>query len=128
MVTPTKTKLPSIQFKQWTCTMDAGTYPSGRPGINLIDQATGDCVCSATINLPDAQVGDGEVIIKDYAECEGMLEAFIKAGVVEPTGRMVDSGFVTLPICRLLVDLRPDASVSEREEYALMNEVYAHCP
>lgn len=102
-----KTKLPLIRFKEWTCIMDVGVYPSGRLGIKLIDAVTGDLVCSATADVPDARIGAGEVIVKDCSECSGVLAALVNAGVVEPTGCVVNSGFVTLPICRLLLDLHP---------------------
>jgi hypothetical protein len=38
---------------------------------------------------------------QNYSECEGMLAALTEAGVVQPTGQTVRSGFVDVPVCEL---------------------------
>ena len=60
-----------------------------------------------TVNvlLPDEPLEDGEILVKDYSENEGLLACLVKEGVVEDTGRRIPSGFVELPVCKLLVDI-----------------------
>jgi hypothetical protein len=42
-------------------------------------------------------------LIKDYSENEGMLEALEEAGIVKFAYKDVQVGFVTIPICKLLI-------------------------
>lgn len=44
----------------------------------------------------------GEVAIKNYSENEGILDDLIKEGIVAKPHRKIRSGFVEIPICRLL--------------------------
>lgn len=60
-------------------------------------------IASATINMPDVELKDDEVIIKDYAENEGMLDALVEAGIVEKHHDWVNSGFISAPVCKLLI-------------------------
>ena len=78
-------------------------YPNGRPAIQLIDVTDGGPYTTATINLPEVRLGKDEVIIKDYSENAGVLEGLVNSGIVQLTGRSVESGYITAPICKLLV-------------------------
>ena len=60
----------------------------------------------ATVNVPHAHLEEGEVLIKNYSENEGILEMLEKEGVVERTGRTVPSGFVDIPVCKLLIPIK----------------------
>ena len=53
----------------------------------------------AAVNFPKVDLA---VVVKDHSENEGMLAAPTEAGVVEPIGRVVVSGSVTVPVCRLV--------------------------
>jgi hypothetical protein len=75
---------------------------NGRAAITLIDSAGGGLVAIATVNLPGEAIAQGEVIVKDYSENEGMLAALTKAGVVSEPIRFINTGFVICPVCRLL--------------------------
>jgi hypothetical protein len=93
-----------IQFKEWTCKLELGWYEhSGRIALDLIDAENGEPVATCTVNIPDYDLPDGYVIIKDYSENEGMLDALMNAGIVgEPKG-WIQTGFVTVPVCKLLI-------------------------
>jgi hypothetical protein len=55
-----------------------------------------------SVNLAECPVSDDEVAIRDYSECEGTLAVLVAAGIVAPPHRHVQSGYVQIPICRLL--------------------------
>ena len=80
----------------------------GRKAIELVaaeDQdgiMKGEGLLTATVNILGA-TEQGEVLLKDYSENEGLLECLVAEGVVEDTGRRVQSGFVQLPVCKMLV-------------------------
>ena len=95
-----------VKFQVWDCELGLGTYGNGRTAIELVgtdSDCSGELVAVATVNVPEVELKDDEVLVKDYSENKGMLAALVGAGVVEPTGREVDSGFVKLPVCKLLV-------------------------
>ena len=53
--------------------------------------------------MPEVALEADEVLIKDYSENEGMTEFLEREGIVKRTGRVVGSGYVTIPVCKLLV-------------------------
>jgi hypothetical protein len=93
-----------VQFAGFDCTLDFQQYGNGRTGIVLLDAQDGEEVAVATVNVPEAPLGERQVLIKDYSENHGMLAALKKAGVVRATGRTIRSGFAEIPVCDLLVD------------------------
>ena len=96
-----------FKFNIWDCEIVKHKYSNGRTALQLVsavdvdDVYKGEPIATATVNIPEMDLKENEVIIKDYSENEGMLEALVAAGIVVPTGRFVDSGFVTCPICIL---------------------------
>lgn len=95
---------PTVKFQKYTCELDFGKYSNGRIGIDLVDKKTGELVLGATVNIPEEQLGDGEVIIKNYSENEGVLDALISAGVISKPIRTIKSNFIEAPVCKLLVE------------------------
>lgn len=73
---------------------------NGNLAIEVFEEGTGEPMCLATICLDDV-LPENEAYIKDYSENEGILEAFVKAGIVEEVIGMEPSGFVLLPLCRI---------------------------
>lgn len=92
-----------IKFKRWNCCPWFGQYSNGRVAIRLMEIETGEQIAVATVNVPERSLQDDEVIIKDFSENEGMLPALIDAGIVEPTGLTVQTGWTESPICKLLI-------------------------
>ncbi len=97
-----------VVYHGWNCDLYRSHYAHGnRVALCLVagedDECPGEPVATCTVNIPEECLGEGEVIIKDYSENEGMAEFLVKEGVVEYTDRCVQSGYVTMPICKLLV-------------------------
>lgn len=94
----------TVEFAGYRCRVYKGRYADGGGvALWLVDAADGEPVAHATVNVPELNLGADEVVIKDYSENAGMLEALVEAGIVAGTGRCVRLGFVLAPVCRLLV-------------------------
>jgi len=100
---PKKKKKKTVRFKKWDCKLVWGKYGNGHFALELVDVLDGSPVAVATVNLPSQNLEHNEVFIKDYSENEGMLDALVQAGIVEDTGRRVTTGYVTVPVCRVIV-------------------------
>lgn len=55
-----------------------------------------------TVCMPEYDLAENEVIIKDYSENEGILEALVEAGIVSEPVRTVIVGFAIGYVCLLL--------------------------
>jgi hypothetical protein len=77
-----------------------GKYGNGQNSIQLFDINDGMPWAVASVAI-DQPLQPDEVAVKDYSENEGILETLFKAGVVEHPHRVVSSGFVIIPICKL---------------------------
>ena len=95
--------MKTVKFKNWICHVEKKQYAMGRPALVLHDVEDGQVVAKATINIPDLSLVDGQVVIKNYSENEGMLNALIKARVVSHPIGHVQTGFEECPICWLLI-------------------------
>jgi hypothetical protein len=76
-------------------------YANGNNAITLAD-TQGEMYATASVNVPGVELESNEVLIKNYSENEGILEMLEEAGYVERTGRYVQSGFVNIPICKII--------------------------
>jgi len=88
----------TVRFKDWDCELRWGFYGNGRRALELYDNGP---IAKATVNIPEVELAEDEVCIKDWSENEGMLDALVEAGIVEDTGRRVEAGFVTAPVARI---------------------------
>ena len=92
-----------ISFAGFKCKVTKKHYSNKRIALELIDCIDGDSVAVATINLPDVDMKPDEVAIKDYSENEGMLDILIAADIISQPIMFVRSGFINVPICKLLM-------------------------
>lgn len=70
------------------------TYQNNRPAIITEDE-------DLSVNV-DCELQENEIAIKDYSENDGVLNDLVKMGIVSEPVRFVQSGFVNIPICKLL--------------------------
>jgi hypothetical protein len=97
-----------IRFREYDCRLQRRTYENGRIALQLVDHE--GPIATATINVPELHLEPDEALLKDYAENKGMLAALVAAGVVEDTGRRVTTGFVEVPVVRVLQPRSQDAA------------------
>ena len=103
-----------IQFKKYACILTVGRYVNGRIALQLVDEMDLNPIAIATVNLPDKRLGANKVFIKNWSENEGILDALADAGVIEPTGKKVDTGFVQADIAELAIS--PDELIEASDE------------
>ena len=70
--------------------------------LALIAREAGGGEVRLSVALEGVTLAPNEALIKDYSEGEGNLDGLIRSGVVEPTGVGVMSGWVTLPVVRVI--------------------------
>ena len=93
-----------IKFQKWYCDIVFSKYLNDRTAIMLTDVDDGSPVAIASVNLPDTAMDDDEIAIKDYSENEGILEVLVENKIVSEPIRFVKSGYVEIPICKLLIN------------------------
>ena len=98
-----------IKFKKWKCTLEIGRYSNNRRALSLVaaadteDVMKGEQIATASVNIPGSHLEPDEVIIKDWSENEGMIEALVEAFVVAEPHRFIPTGMVTGKVCKLLI-------------------------
>lgn len=89
-----------VEFSDYTCAIRMEKYLSGANSIILVDVVDNFPVANCCVNLPG--LADDEVAIKNYSENEGILDALLEAKVISEPVRFERSGFVNIPICKLI--------------------------
>ena len=74
-------------------------YSNDNTAIQAVD--TDGPVAVLTVN-PGFKVPQSHVVIKDYSENQGALRSLIDAGVIGEPISHIESGWVTLPVCKVL--------------------------
>lgn len=85
--------------------VEYGKYHDGRTAISLIcdgGEDNGQPYMVASLNLPEARIKENQVVIKSYAENEGILEVLEEEGIVERTDYFVIIGHTRNFICNIL--------------------------
>ncbi len=81
-------------------------YHNGRKAIELVcvgGEDDGVPYTVATMNVPHAPIKDDQVLIKDYGENQGVLQALVDNGIVTDSEWTMEYGFVEFNVCNLLV-------------------------
>ncbi len=92
-----------VQFDSYNLLVNKKKYINNRIAIQLIDTEDGCPFCMATINMSDTKINSDEVAIKDYSENSGMLDVLVNAKIVSKPIRYIQSGFIEVPICKILI-------------------------
>ncbi len=79
------------------------TYASGQHALQLFSPYGSEM--TVTSNMPDHDIAKDEIVVKNYSENEGILAELIRLKIIaQPSVRQIRSGFVTLEVCKLLID------------------------
>lgn len=90
-----------IVFQGAVCHITWHRYANGQIAMQLWSE--GSPYARATTAVDGVALAEDEVLIKDYSENEGMLAALEAARIVKATGHFVRSGYVAIPVAKLLV-------------------------
>jgi hypothetical protein len=91
-----------VKFLGSECDVVFGEYENGRTAIRLMKD--GIPYAMATINDPDEWLEPNQVLIKNYSENEGMVDALVDAGIVERDEDLALPPFgASVWVCNLLV-------------------------
>lgn len=90
-----------MTFNGYECELQFAEYGNGNTAIQLLDKEDASVVAVATVN-GEFQPPEGGVGIKDWSENVGMVDALIKANVIEPNLKFIEpTGFVTIGYYKL---------------------------
>jgi len=92
-----------IEFLGCKCIITKEKYCNGRTALGLTEVDTGEPFATATVNLPEINLAQNEIAIKNYSENEGILQVLIDAGVIGKPKYEIQSGFVSIPVCELKI-------------------------
>ncbi len=115
------TKLINSEMKYTTdeqVTVVGTVYMNGAPAL-LLRSIDGEPIAHATINMSDKiALPDMHVIIKDYAENEGVLQTLIDGGIIEDTGKEIHHGHAISRICVIVDFDMIDEIMADKERAA----------
>lgn len=89
------------QFLDTDVYLQVGKYGNGRIAIQALDTKDDMPAFTLTVNIPDEQINDDEVFIKDYAENQGVLAFARENGIVYDLIRFAKCGYADVPLCKL---------------------------
>ena len=92
-----------INFKGTDCILHKLKYVNGRTALELTEAETGESFLTVSKNIPTENLSSNEIIIKDYSENDGILRCLAEIGVISYPKRWITQGWVSLPICDLLI-------------------------
>jgi hypothetical protein len=81
--------------------INRGKYREGRPSLMLLDAEDGCPYAIASVNMPEVNLEDDEIIVKNYSENVGMFEFLTENNIVTPTGAYVGTGFACMPVAKI---------------------------
>lgn len=94
--------MKTVTFRGTECEVCADRYMSSdRLAITLMTKEDGLPMARATVNMSEHDLKDDEVLIKDWSENEGMIEALADGKVIEKVLDEVQAGLTTAKKCRL---------------------------
>ena len=93
----------TVTFLNTRCQLRFARYQNGRLAIQLFDVEDGYPVAIATVNVPGIPLADDQVLIKDYAENQGILAALEAAEIVRATNLRCRVGHEQAEVCHLLI-------------------------
>ena len=96
-------EIGTVTFRDLECVVLKGMYASGQIKLWLITARTRAQMGTATVHMPVQSVPKGHVLIRDYSENEGILQALVEGGIVSKPVNVVTVGPNSLQECQLLV-------------------------
>ena len=91
-----------ITFKKETYNIEPFQYLSGRRGLKLVKESFGNKPWfSITLDIDSVKINDGEIILKNWDRCEGIVEYFVLQKIIENQAIPRQIGLNKYYICKL---------------------------
>ena len=90
----------NLSGTDYSVLLKKGVYNAKNPALELFDMEDGFPFAKCTVNIPG--LAKDEVAVKNYSENEGMLDFLLRNGIVEKPHRYENSGFVRVPVCKII--------------------------
>jgi len=74
-------------------------YGNNRTAV-IVNDSDGQQYAVLSVNIPEADLEDGEFIVKNYSENQDIARSVFKTGWFVDTGKKVRTGFVEVPVWR----------------------------
>lgn len=94
---------PHDRFEGETGKLVQGRYQNGRIALRYHDEM-GQPVATITTNIPTQPLDEGEVIVKNWTENEGILDYLVDEEILSEPDRHVRTGHVEAPVCDVLIE------------------------
>jgi len=98
---PRKTYKYTCFGKTYIVHIRQGFYAGGRLALELIDDRLAGPVAKITVNLPEAELSEGEILVKTWTENEPMTAFLVANGIAEDTGCRVWTGHAEAWVMKL---------------------------
>ncbi len=83
-----------------------GFYMDGTPALKVTDRdGIPWCILTVYVEGGDGVLEDGDFLIKSWSENKSTYDTLVKEGILIPTGREIETGFVTAKVCKLSAPL-----------------------
>lgn len=89
----------SFKYKDYRVTAFGAYYKGGRKAIVLTEN--GVTIAKATVNIPEVDCADDEVLIKDYAENKGVYMTLWGNMFIHPSTEKIPVGHAVAFRCKL---------------------------
>ena len=92
-----------LKIGETNVTLEYAQYDNGRVAIKLTcTEMPYEPYANATVNLPDDHLEPDEVCMHNWHDDGTVMKALIKAGIISAPVRKIRSGYVMVPVCKLL--------------------------
>lgn len=94
----------TVEFKDMLCKVEKCFFSTTERLALILVNDQGDPLLNCTYNVPDSDIPEDEVAVRDSGEYKGILAALRTAGIIGPPLRTVKVfDTIEAPVCRVLV-------------------------
>jgi hypothetical protein len=97
--------VPSYSGEVTELEVERAMYANGQNAILLYEEGQPYMTATVKVNVPGEAYypidEEADVVIKNYSENQGILEALVEGGIIEEPHATIGMNFVTLYVCKL---------------------------
>jgi hypothetical protein len=91
-----------MKWNDFNCNVVRNSYSNGRIALQLFDSEDGMPVATATVNIPEYDLKEDQVLIKSWSENAGLADALVREGFIGPEISKVNAGHAYATLHKLL--------------------------